>query len=230
MAKKKTETDPVKELSVFLRQLFEELFGECIDNEGVFRARIDGLGVSSADAIIEVMLEEGLRDDAPYGVLHFATTLAEDIPDEYLADILISLNSLNHVISAGAMPGFGCFCYYEPLSQIYLSYRMPVNLLQIDAEYDNIRYYLSSLLDQLDLLTDFVMFMIAVPGSMYIQDYMDYLDQVTDLNDLTLRMQLLSEAFNEIEGEAGIGPEETEEMDAADIDPQESADLHDEKN
>ena len=59
---------------------------------------------------------------------------------------------------------------------------------------------------------------------------MDYLDQVTDINDLTLRMQLLREAFDEIEGEAGIGPEETEEMDAADIDPQESADLHDEKN
>ncbi len=125
MAKKTTETNPISELSTALKEMMTELFGECLENDGVLRAHAEHLGVTDADAIVDVALEGGLREEAPYGVLHFHTTFAEHIPEEALADLLISLNGLNHVISAGAFPGFGTFAYYDPLEQVYLSYRMP---------------------------------------------------------------------------------------------------------
>ena len=152
MAKNATENNPISELSTTLKEMMNELFGECLENDGVLRARAEHMGVTDATAIVDVMLEGGVREEAPYGVLHFHTTFAENIPEESLADLLIALNGLNHVISAGAFPGFGTFAYYDPLKQVYLSYRMPVNLNQIEAEYDNIRYYLGCLYDQMDLL------------------------------------------------------------------------------
>ena len=208
MAKKTTENDPIKELSKVLSEMITELFGECYDQDGVLRARAENLGVVNGKAIVEVMLEGGLREEAPYGVLHFHTTLAENIPEEALADLLISLNGLNHVINAGAFPGFGAFCYYEPLEQVYLSYRMPVNLLQIEAEYDNIRYYLGMLYDQLDMFEDFIMFAINNPGGMTIADYMRYLDEVSDINDIEGRLRGLEEMFDEALKEAGVDSEE----------------------
>ena len=208
MAKKTTENDPIKELSKVLSEMITELFGECYDQDGVLRARAENLGVVNGKAIVEVMLEGGLREEAPYGVLHFHTTLAENIPEEALADLLISLNGLNHVINAGAFPGFGAFCYYEPLEQVYLSYRMPVNLLQIEAEYDNIRYYLGMLYDQLDMFEDFIMFAINSPGGMTIADYMGYLDEVSDINDIEGRLRGLEEMFDEALKEAGVDSEE----------------------
>ncbi len=208
MAKKTTENDPIKELSKVLSEMITELFGECYDQDGVLRARAENLGVVNGKAIVEVMLEGGLREEAPYGVLHFHTTLAENIPEEALADLLISLNGLNHVINAGAFPGFGAFCYYEPLEQVYLSYRMPVNLLQIEAEYDNIRYYLGMLYDQLDMFEDFIMFAINNPGGMTIADYMGYLDEVSDINDIEGRLRGLEEMFDEALKEAGVDSEE----------------------
>lgn len=210
MAKKETGTNAVKQLSTTLQEMMTELFGECIENDGVLRSRIEHMGVVDATVILDVMLEGGLREEAPYGILHFHTTMAENIPDEALADLLISLNGLNHVVSAGAFPGFGTFAYYEPLSQVYLSYRMPVNLNQIEAEYDNIRYYLGSLYDQLDLLEDFIMFAIANPGGMNISDYMDYLDEVSDMDDMEERLKAFEEEFEAIVRGAGLNPDEIE--------------------
>lgn len=208
MAKKNTEKDTIKELSKALTEMFNELFGECFEQDGVLRARANNLGVVNGQAIVEVMLEGGLREEAPYGVLHFHTTLAENIPEEALADLLISLNGLNHVINAGAFPGFGSFCYYEPLEQVYLSYRMPINLLQIEAEYDNIRYYLGMLYEQLDLFEDFIMFAINNPGGMTISDYMGYLDEVSDINDVEARLRGLEDIFDEALNEAGVNSNE----------------------
>ena len=208
MAKKNTEKDTIKELSKALTEMFNELFGECFEQDGVLRARANNLGVVNGQAMVEVMLEGGLREEAPYGVLHFHTTLAENIPEEALADLLISLNGLNHVINAGAFPGFGSFCYYEPLEQVYLSYRMPVNLLQIEAEYDNIRYYLGMLYEQLDLFEDFIMFAINNPGGMTISDYMGYLDEVSDINDVEARLRGLEDIFDEALNEAGVNSNE----------------------
>ena len=208
MAKKNTEKDTIKELSKALTEMFNELFGECFEQDGVLRARANNLGVVNGQAIVEVMLEGGLREEAPYGVLHFHTTLAENIPEEALADLLISLNGLNHVINAGAFPGFGSFCYYEPLEQVYLSYRMPINLLQIEAEYDNIRYYLGMLYEQLDMFEDFIMFAINNPGGMTISDYMGYLDEVSDINDVEARLRGLEDIFDEALNEAGVNSNE----------------------
>ena len=213
MAKKAAETNPIIELSKALQEMMTELFGECTENDGVLRAYAEHMGVSDSTAILDVMLEGGLREEAPYGVLHFHTTLAENIPEESLADLLISLNNLNHVINAGAFPGFGAFAYYDPLQQVYLSYRMPVNLNHIEAEYDNIRYYLGCLYDQMDLFMDFVMFSIVNPGGMSIADYMNYLDEISDLDNLEERLAVFESEFEEMAREAGLDPDEIEESD-----------------
>ena len=203
-AKKNTETNPIKELGKTLQDFMTDFFGECIDNDGVLRARLTNMGVINTQVIVDIMLEEGIREDAPYGVLHFHHTLAQNIPEEALATLLISLNNLNHVINAGPFPGFGCFAYYEPLNQVYLSYRMPVNLNQIEAEYDNIRYYLGTLYEQLDLFVDFIMFAASGPEAMDISDYMDYLDEVADLNDFQARLDSYEELLTKVMEDNGI--------------------------
>ena len=215
MAKKANETNPVKQLSTALSEMMTELFGECKEVDGNLRSIVDNLGVVNGNAIVEVGLEGGIREEAPYGVLHFHTTLAENIPEEAVADLILSLNGLNHVINAGAYPAFGSFVYYYPLSQVYLSYRMPVNLNQIEADFDNIRYYLGVLYDQLDLLMDFIMFTIADPGAMTIGDYMEYLDEVSDLDSLEERFKALEGTMREMAADVGIDYDnvETEEDD-----------------
>lgn len=207
MSKNDDQKSVVKELGKVLSEMMTELFGECIEQDGVLRARAGNMGVVNAQVIIEAVLEGGLREDAPYGVLHFHTTIAENIPQEALADLLISLNGINHVINAGAFPGFGCFCYYEPLDQVYLSYRMPVNLNEIESEYDNIRYYLACLYDEMDIFVDFIMFAIANPGGMTISEYMEYLDTVSDLDDLEERLNMLEREFNETFRQLGLEDE-----------------------
>ena len=214
MAKKVNETNPVKELSKTLQEMMTELFGGVAEEDGVLRSVAEHMGVVNADVMVEVALEGGIREEAPYGVLHFHTTLAENIPEEALADLLISLNGLNHVINAGAYPAFGSFVYYDPLAQVYLSYRMPVNLNQIEAEYDNIRFYLGVLYDQLDLLVDFIMFSITNPGGMTIGDYMEYLDEVSDLDDLEERFKALEDSIRETAENLGIDYDNVEAEDA----------------
>ncbi len=204
MAEKKTESNPIKKLGKTLQDIFNEFFGECIDNDGVLRARLSNMGVVDSQVIVDVMLEGGITEDAPYGVLHFHHTLAHNIPEEAIPNLLISLNSLNHIINAGPFPGFGCFAYYEPLNQVYLSYRMPVNLNQIEAEYDNIRYYLGTLYEQLDLFVDFIMFAASSPEGMDITDYMDYLDEVADLNDMQKRLDSYEALLEKVMEERGI--------------------------
>ncbi len=210
MATAKEEKNPIKELGKTMQEIFTEFFGECIDNDGVLRARLNHMGMSDAQVICEVMLEQGITEDAPYGVLYFHNTLAQNIPEESLANLLISLNNLNHVVNGGAFPGFGTFCYYEPLNQVYLSYRMPVNLLQIEAEYDNIRYYLGTLYEQLDLFVDFVLFASSNPETMDIEDYMEYLDEVADLNDFQDRLNAYEALITQVMEENGITQEDIE--------------------
>ena len=87
MANKENATDPVMEISRTISELMEGLFGGVDEAEGgILRTRISHLGVTDVDAILEVALENGIEEDAPYGVLHFHTTFAEDVPDEALAD------------------------------------------------------------------------------------------------------------------------------------------------
>jgi hypothetical protein len=90
---------------------------------------------------------------------------------------------------------------------------MPVNLNQIEEEYDNIRYYLGCLYDQMDLFMDFVMFSIVNPGGMSIADYMNYLDEISDLDNLEERLAVFESEFEEMAREAGFDPDEIEESD-----------------
>ena len=209
MAKNTDMENAVNRLSSEIQNIMMELFGECTDNDGILRAHVEHLGVTDSSAITEVLLEGGLRDEVPYGILHFHTTLAENIPEESLADLLISINGLNHVINAGAFPGFGAFAYYDPLSQVYLSYRMPVNLENIETEFDNIRYYMATLYEQIDLFADFIMFAIVNPGGMTISDYMDYLDEVTDLDNIEERISAFEEEFSAASVAMGSNSDET---------------------
>jgi hypothetical protein len=90
---------------------------------------------------------------------------------------------------------------------------MPVNLNQIEAEYDNIRYYLGSLYEQLDLFVDFLMFAISSREPMDITDYMDYLDQVADLNDYQARLEAYEAVLTKFMEDHGIEIEDTEPED-----------------
>ena len=223
MATKKTkeaEKKPVQELLRMLHDTFEEMLGECTGDDGVIRAKVDNIGVLGAQVIVEVMLEGGLQETAPRGVLRFHTILAENVPEESVADLLIALNALNHAMCAGACQGFGVFCYYEHLNQVYLGYRMPVNLTQIEANYDNIRYYLTVLYEQLDVFIDFIMFTLTSPGSMDISEYMSYLNEVADIDDLEERFKVFEEQFAEMAKRLGYDSDEIEAVKLSDGEPE----------
>ncbi len=191
----------MKNLDDFMKAVsgsMEELFGNCSEDKGVLRSVCEHLGVVDSTVIIEAVLESGLNpEEAPYPVLHFHSTLAHNIPEENLHEILFSISQLNDVINAGSFPAFGCFSYYPPLGQLYLSYRMPVNIEVLDAELVNVRYYLGTLYEQLDIFTDFVIFICEVPGHLNIRDYMEYLDTIADIDDAMEKAETLEKLIHE---------------------------------
>ena len=152
---------------------------------------IEHIGVLDTNAILEMVLEGGIREEVPFPSLQFHLTLVQNIEADVEANMLISLNSLNHVIAAGAFPSFGNFVYYMPLRQVYLSYRMPVNPEDFDAAITDMRYILGVLYEQLDLFMDFILYAANSPDGVSIDDYMDYLDEVADLDDIIARSNLL---------------------------------------
>jgi len=182
-----------------LRKSIEMLFGSCEEYKGVLRSMPEHLGVSDTTVVFEAAFETGLNPDELYPLLHFHTTLARNIEDAKVPGVLKGLNELNTTISAGAFPSFGCFGYYEPLRQVYLSYRMPVNPADLEVEFENARYYLGSLYEILDLFADFILFICHDPSEMSLRAYMDYLDSITDLNDLKTRLDLMDKLVQEIE-------------------------------
>ncbi len=174
----------------------EELFDGCEENEknGVLRSIADDLGVTGTDAVIDVVFEAGMNENAPYPVIHFLVTLAKDIKDEEAGRISIALNELNHIIAVGDFPAFGTFAYYPRLHQIFLSYRLPVNPAAADDEIINIRYYFGTLYQVLDIFADFIMFLCDTSGlTIDIDDYIDYLQTVQDIDDMEERAKILSE-------------------------------------
>lgn len=179
----------------------EELFGNCQKKGEVIRSLVEHLGVTDSSVIFEAAVEAGLNPDTPYPVLHFHTTLAQKIDEELVPGVVMGLNKLNTVISAGAFPAFGCFGYYEPLKQVYLSYRMPISTEALDAERENVRFYLGSLYDQLDIFVDFILFLCDDPERMTLEDYMDYLDTIADLNNIEARIEALEKYLEQLEKE-----------------------------
>ena len=189
----------IEDLENAVKDSMSELFGECREFKGVLRSLPDHLGVLDTGAILEAAFEPGINPEAPYPVLHFHVTLAKGIDDSIVPGVLAGLNDLNTAISAGAFPSFGCFGYYAPLKQIYLSYRMPINPDVLDEEFENIRYYLATLYEQLDLFADYIIFLCDDPDRMTCGDYMDYLDSIADLTNLEARIDALEKHVEELE-------------------------------
>lgn len=196
----------IEEFETALMGSIETLFGSCKRFQGVLRSLPEKLGVSGSVVILEAAFEPGLSTEIPYPILHFHTTLAQKIETAFVPGILNGLNELNTMISAGAFPSFGCFGYYEPLRQIYLSYRMPVSPDGLDTGFQNAQFYLTSLYEQLDLFTDYILFLCNDPNRMSLQDYMSYLDTIADLNDLQARLDALEKIAKDNDGK-GNGEE-----------------------
>jgi len=191
----------IEEFMDSLEKSIEELFGETHIKSGVIRSLPGNLGVTAANVIFEAAMEEGFNPENPYPVLHFHVTLAKDIEDSIVSKVLEGLNELNTTISAGSFPGFGCFGYYPPLRQVYLSYRMPINPDALDKDFDNVLYYLGTLYEQLDIFVDFVLFLCDDPEKISLKDYMNYLDSIADLNNMEERINELEKRFEELEKE-----------------------------
>lgn len=193
----------------------KEIFGNCRVKDGVLRVFIEHLGVVDSNVILELAIEPGLHKEAVYPILHAHCTIAQGIDKEDVPFIVNSLNELNTCISVGAFPAFGCFGYYAPLQQIYLSYRLPFNTNSLDTELENIEYYLCSLYEQLDVFTDFILFICDHPKDLTLEEYMTYLDSIADLYDLEEKTRkyeaLLEETAEKVEKSfkaAGITDEE----------------------
>lgn len=183
-----------------LKESMKMLFGECKEYKGMLRCLPEHLGVSDSGAIIEAAFETGLNPDAPYPLLHFRTTLAQNIEEAKIPGVLMGLNDLNSVINAGAFPAFGCFCFYAPLKQIFTGYRMALNPDALEEDFENARYYLASLYETMDLFIDYIQFLCADPDRMTLKDYMAYLDYVSDMNDLKFRMEQMEKLISMIDG------------------------------
>ena len=62
----------------------------------------------------------------------------------------------------------------------------------------NIKYYFGVLYEQLDLLADYIMFLCDNEGRMVpMEEYVDYLSQIQDLNDMEERVAALEERLKE---------------------------------
>ncbi len=194
--------DEIMKLQEEIKKIMEELFGSCEDDNGILRSMAEHMGVTDVGALVEIALENGgdsLGGDFLFPVVNFHLTLATDIEDEVIPNLLISLNALNHEISAGAFPSLGTFVYYPPLNQVYLSYRLPVCAEgDIETNLTNIRFVFSLLYEQLDLFMDLIIFTVNSLEGITIGEYMEYLDEVSDLNDLTARSEVLKQHFDQL--------------------------------
>ncbi len=189
--------DGMKAIMDGVKEMMGELFSEPVDKNGVLRSRAEHIGVTDITAIVEAVLEGGMNEDMPYPVLHFHVTLASNIPAEYEDKLTGSLNVLNNVINVGEFPSFGNFSYYPELSQIYLSYRLPVNPDVPEGELVNIRYYFGILYEELDSFADYIMFLCNNEGeSPGLDAYLSYLKEIEDWDDLQERARLLKSSID----------------------------------
>lgn len=184
--------DGMKRIMDGVKEMMGELFSPPTEKNGVYRSFAEHIGVTDITAIVETVLEGGVNEDMPYPILYFHVTLASNIPEEYEDKLTKSLNVLNNVISVGDFPFFGAFSYYPRLSQIYLSYRLPVNPDNPEGELTNLRYYFGVLYEELDSFADYIMFLCNNEGeSPDIDSYLSYLKEIEDWDDLKERAKLL---------------------------------------
>ena len=190
--------DGLKQIMQGTRELMEELFDEVKETDGGLRSVAEHLGVTDVNAIVEAVLTGGLNEEMPYPVLQFHVTVANNVPEEAVEGLINSLNDLNNVIAVGEYPSFGNFAYYPALRQVYLTYRLPVHPDAPEEELVNIKYYFGVLYEQLDLFADYIMFLCDNEGRMVpMEEYVDYLSQIQDLNDMEERVAALEERLKE---------------------------------
>lgn len=178
------------------------LCGESKVEDGLHRAFAYDLGVSQAAAIVEAAVE-GLPngDDDPYPVVHFNFTLAKDIDPEHFGAVAEVINDLNVVIASGDYPSFGNFCLYKPLKQVFYGYRIPINPEATEAERENLRFFLASVFEQLDMFVDLILFVSDGRTKITIEDYMDYLKKIDDFNNLDERIDEINRMLDQLEKE-----------------------------
>ena len=172
----------------------EMLCGEFEENNGVLRTMTENLGAQGGSAVLEAAIE-GLPngEDLPYPAVHFNFTLAKDVEPEHFGTVADVLNDVNVVLSTGEYPSFGNFCLYKPLKQIYYGYRMPINIDHIEGEIENIRFFLATVFEQLDVFSDLILYAADGNAALTLDNYMDYLKTVSDFNDITDRLSKLEE-------------------------------------
>lgn len=171
-----------------------DMMGEDTETSGgVIRTMLTGLGVNGTNAIMEALVEaEENGDDLPYPVIRFHITLAKDIDQVNFRNVTYTLNQLNNVIASGEYPSFGNFALYMPLGQIFLTYRMPINIGALDADYENVRFFLATVFDQLDIFADMILYISEGYNELTVEQYMEYLKSVEDWNNLQERADRLS--------------------------------------
>ncbi|MCR4591176.1 MAG: hypothetical protein K5668_10200 [Lachnospiraceae bacterium] len=185
-----------------LKGMMDELFDGVEEKDGIYRSRAQHIGVTDVTVIVEALLESGVNQEHPYPVIHFHTTLAANIPEEYESDLCFSLNRLNNAISLSGFPSFGCFCYHPDLKQVFLGYRLPVNPTAPNDETVNIQYYLGVLYEELDAFADYIMFLCDNKGiSTGIDEYLDYIKEIDDWNDIEKRAEELSKVIEKLRSE-----------------------------
>ena len=202
---------PIEQLMVYLKEDLETMFGECKEEDGIFRSLAENLGVTCSGALIEADIE-GLEngDGDPYPAIYFHITLAKEVDKENFPRITDMLNDINVALSVGEYPAFGTFCLYKPLKQIFYSYRMPINIGSIEDERENIRYFIASVLNQLDIFVDLMQFVSSGVEDLKVDRYIQYIKDLADLNDLKERTEALSKMLEEFDVKFDVAEDDPE--------------------
>lgn len=179
-----------------LKEDFELLFGECEDSEGVLRAVAEHIGVNDAEAIIEAAIEAIPNgEDYPYPAVHFNITLAKEVEPENFGIVASAINDINVILSTGEFPSFGNFCLYKPLRQIFYGYRKPINIGAAEYERENIRFFLATVLDQLDVFIDLILYVAGGNQITTLDSYLNYLRDISELGELEEKIKQLDQFF-----------------------------------
>ena len=187
-----------------IKEDLQQLCGEdeCVEKDGIIRVLVSSFGVTGSGAIIEAAVEALPNGDAlQYPVVHFNFTLAKDIDPEYFGNVAGLLNDLNVIFQVGEFPSFGTFCLYKPLKQIVYGYRMPINVDAFEAERENIRFFLATVFDQLDIFVDLIQLVAQGIEELTAELFITYLEGMKNLYDLQERLEVIEKMLADLKNE-----------------------------
>lgn len=160
-----------------VNEIMEQIFGDGQYEEDSYRIVVDDLGLFEGCAIVEALFENGLYAEAPYPVMHFHVTITDNVPEENFDKLKRGISELNNAIAMGEFKALGMFGLYEPFGQVYLTYRLPCNIDMLEEELFNVKYFLGSLYEELDLFVDYFFFLINAQEEISLDDYMGFLEK-----------------------------------------------------